>query len=63
MQRTQSSMGECDLRHLYLPGVFGQASRSWRPLELREIHIHGQMERPRAGEDESRRQQELQELF
>ena len=63
MQRTQSAVGECDVRYFHLPGMFGQASRPRRPLEFREVHLHGQMEGPRARENESRRQQELQELF
>lgn len=34
MWRTQSSMGQCDLRNMDLPRVFWETQRTWRSFEV-----------------------------
>ena len=56
VRHVEPPVGERDLRHLDLPGVLGQASRIGRPLVLRQIRHHGQVEGVRGQEDEGERE-------
>lgn len=54
MWYTEPPMGISDLWNLDLPGVFGGPPQPWRPLVIRQIRNHGQMERLGVGEDDGK---------